>query len=69
MSSPPSPSAFAQAIAPLLIGSILACPLYGIAVAQGISYYRNYPCDRKFVKYSIALLLLVEGIHDTHSTP
>ncbi|KAF4570941.1 hypothetical protein EYR36_001790 [Pleurotus pulmonarius] len=59
MSTPPPPLVFAQAIAPLLLGSIFASPLYGIALAQGISYYRSYPRDNKFVKCSVALLLLV----------
>ncbi|KAF4578366.1 hypothetical protein EYR36_000173 [Pleurotus pulmonarius] len=37
--------------------------LYGVAVAQGIAYYRNYRRDPKFVKYSIALLLLIDSAH------
>ncbi|KAL4262181.1 hypothetical protein AB1N83_005904 [Pleurotus pulmonarius] len=58
-----SPSAFARSIAPLLLGVIFASPLYGVAVAQGIAYYRNYRRDPKFVKYSIALLLLIDSAH------
>ncbi|KAL4260581.1 DUF6534 domain-containing protein [Pleurotus pulmonarius] len=63
MSTPPPPLVFAQAIAPLLLGSIFASPLYGIALAQGISYYRSYPRDNKFVKCSVALLLLIDSVH------
>ncbi|KAF4596876.1 hypothetical protein EYR40_007432 [Pleurotus pulmonarius] len=55
MSTPPPPLVFAQAIAPLLLGSIFASPLYGIALAQGISYYRSYPRDNKFVKCSVGI--------------
>ncbi|KAF4596891.1 hypothetical protein EYR38_008282 [Pleurotus pulmonarius] len=63
MSAPPPPLVFAQTLFPLLLGSALACPLYGVALAQGISYFRNYLRDPTFVKYSIALLLVIDGAH------
>ncbi|KAF9493275.1 hypothetical protein BDN71DRAFT_1432625 [Pleurotus eryngii] len=63
MSAPPPPLVFAQTLFPLLLGSALACPLYGVALAQGISYFRNFLRDPTFVKYSVALLLLVDGAH------
>ncbi|KAF4570932.1 hypothetical protein EYR40_007420 [Pleurotus pulmonarius] len=63
MSAPPPASVFAQTLFPLLLGSALACPLYGVALAQGISYFRNYLRDPTFVKYSIALLLVIDGAH------
>ncbi|KAL0945223.1 hypothetical protein HGRIS_000736 [Hohenbuehelia grisea] len=59
MSGPPPPSVFAQGLYPLLAGSSVACPLYGIAIVQTIHYYRTYPEDSKWLKYYILALMYV----------
>ncbi|KAJ8488804.1 hypothetical protein ONZ45_g13815 [Pleurotus djamor] len=48
-------------ISPLVIGTILACPLYGITIAQSVWYYQNYPKDSVYMKGFIAVLLLIDG--------
>ncbi|KAL0955219.1 hypothetical protein HGRIS_004121 [Hohenbuehelia grisea] len=44
-------------------GLLLGFPLYGVALAQAISYYRNYQADPRALKLTVALLLLLEPVH------
>ncbi|KAL0945222.1 hypothetical protein HGRIS_000734 [Hohenbuehelia grisea] len=60
---PPPPGVFADGLGPLLLGAMVACPLYGISIAQAIWYYRAYPADPKALKYFIAAMLILDGAH------
>ncbi|KAF4596888.1 hypothetical protein EYR38_008279 [Pleurotus pulmonarius] len=55
-------SVFAELVAPLVIGTMIACPLFGVTVAQAIWYFRNYPNDPKLLKYWIAAVVVIDGV-------
>ncbi|KAJ8514420.1 hypothetical protein ONZ45_g8038 [Pleurotus djamor] len=55
--------AFALYEAPLLLGSVLSCPLFGITLAQTIRYFRVYSeSDRLSLKLFVLALLLLDGL-------
>ncbi|KAJ8515818.1 hypothetical protein ONZ45_g6801 [Pleurotus djamor] len=60
---PPIYQIFANVISPLLIGTMAAYPLFGIAVAQTIFYFRTYPKDHRSVKACVALLIVLDAVH------
>ncbi|KAF9493273.1 hypothetical protein BDN71DRAFT_1450502 [Pleurotus eryngii] len=55
-------SVFAELVSPLLIGTMIACPLSGVAVAQAIWYFRNYPQDSNLLKYWVAAVVFIDGV-------
>ncbi|KAJ8519630.1 hypothetical protein ONZ45_g3456 [Pleurotus djamor] len=61
-----APSDIAPAISsflsPLLIGTILTCPLYGIMLGQSTWYFRYYEGDSTTLRTLVVLVLLLDGI-------
>ncbi|KAJ8455891.1 hypothetical protein ONZ45_g18850 [Pleurotus djamor] len=61
-----APSDIAPAISsflsPLLIGTILTCPLYGIMLGQSTWYFRCYEGDSTTLRTLVVLVLLLDGI-------
>ncbi|KAF4570933.1 hypothetical protein EYR40_007421 [Pleurotus pulmonarius] len=55
-------SVFAELVAPLVIGTMIACPLFGVTVAQAIWYFRNYPNDSNLHKIWIAAVVVIDGV-------
>lgn len=55
-------SVFAELVSPLVIGTMIACPLFGVTVAQAIWYFRNYPQDSNHLKYWIAAVVIIDGV-------
>jgi len=70
-SAPPSPEVIAAAIpaikklvANVLIGFSISTVVFGVSVLQAYRYYRNYPDDKAIIKWTVAILCLL----DTMST-
>ncbi|KAJ7132235.1 hypothetical protein C8R44DRAFT_773488, partial [Mycena epipterygia] len=58
------PSGYLDALAkPIFIGALLSPPLYGIALAQALYYYRSFPKDPRYVKLVVGTLLLLDTAH------
>ncbi|KAK0471874.1 hypothetical protein IW261DRAFT_1571565 [Armillaria novae-zelandiae] len=47
----------------LYIGSVLAAVLFGITNLQVVIYYKKYPNDWWFYRYSVALLWVLDTLH------
>ncbi|KAJ6539117.1 hypothetical protein B0H19DRAFT_1269470 [Mycena capillaripes] len=50
-----------------LIGFALATTIYGISVLQVYLYYRCYPNDRFMLKFTVALLFLLDTLGSIHA--
>ncbi|KAF7345542.1 hypothetical protein MVEN_01572900 [Mycena venus] len=58
------PPGYLDALArPLMIGFMISAPLYGVAIAQAVYYFRAFPKDAIYVKIVVALLVLIDTIH------
>ncbi|KIJ27256.1 hypothetical protein M422DRAFT_784976 [Sphaerobolus stellatus SS14] len=55
--------AFYQGGLAYLISLFLSAGLWGLSAAQTVTYYRTYPNDTNFLKYTVAVLRLVNTAH------
>lgn len=49
--------------APILVAGMLACPLYGLTLAQAAYYVRSYPDDKIYLKALVAICVILETAH------
>jgi len=63
MASLDSLPAFDNTLGAVLIGTYVALALYGIVVHQTYRYFRLYPRDQNFVKFSVAAMFSLDSFH------
>ncbi|KAJ7434967.1 hypothetical protein B0H11DRAFT_2207947 [Mycena galericulata] len=62
--APHYPPGYLDATAqPLMIGFMLSAPLYGIAIAQAIYYFRTFAKDVIYVKLVVVSLIIIDTAH------
>ncbi|KAK0243652.1 hypothetical protein EDD85DRAFT_784203 [Armillaria nabsnona] len=65
--SPASPS-LGNTFGALFVGATIAAILFGITNLQTLIYYKRYPNDWSFYRYSVALLWVLDTVHLALST-
>ncbi|KAK0484097.1 hypothetical protein EDD18DRAFT_1112149 [Armillaria luteobubalina] len=70
MPSQPSPSipSIGETFGVLYIGATIAAILFGITNLQMVIYYKKYPNDMSFYRYSVALLWVLDALHVAFTT-
>ncbi|KAJ8487069.1 hypothetical protein ONZ45_g14464 [Pleurotus djamor] len=60
-------SEIAHCISPLIVGTMLTCPLYGIMLAQSIWYFTSCESDSVTIRVVVAFVLFVLSLNVTLS--
>jgi len=63
MSLPALPIHYDSTLGAGFVACLISTALYGVTCAQSLSFYQNYPHERKIVKWAVAILWVLDTAH------